>query len=239
MPEVRFTCPNCERPFPLDLTADALYCPHCRESYRLVHLGGETGWSPAEDGPLWHTQRIQPLHRRVKFVKQEISMKNTGTGRARARRLKRQQRKSRLPLLGTGFFALGLIAVLWFFTLFAGDIGGIVLAAELIPESWETTQFVPTDPATPTATHRPTNTATITPSPTPTNTATPLPHNLVTATAWQATLDQAIANSHAMQTQNVLKDAATQTALPPLLTAMASNRNAIATQTADANSGSR
>jgi DNA-directed RNA polymerase subunit RPC12/RpoP len=219
MPEVRFTCPNCERLIPLDLTTDALYCPYCGESYRLVHMGGETGWSLAEDGPLWHTQRIQPLHRRVKFVKQETSRKNTGTGRARARRLKRQQRKSRLPLLGTGFFALGLIAVLWFFTLFAGDISGIVLAAELIPESWETTQFIPTDPFTPTA--------------------TPLPHNLVTATAWQATLDQAIANSHAMQTQNVLKDFATQTALPPLLTAMASDRNAIATQTANANSGVR
>ncbi|MEJ2709616.1 MAG: hypothetical protein P8074_18540 [Anaerolineales bacterium] len=239
MPEVRFTCPNCERLIPLDLTTDALYCPYCGESYRLVHMGGETGWSLAEDGPLWHTQRIQPLHRRVKFVKQETSRKNTGTGRARARRLKRQQRKSRLPLLGTGFFALGLIAVLWFFTLFAGDISGIVLAAELIPESWETTQFIPTDPFTPTATHHPTNTATITPSPTPTNTATPLPHSLVTATAWQATLDQAIANSHAMQTQNVLKDFATQTALPPLLTAMASDRNAIATQTANANSGVR
>ena len=239
MPEVRFTCPNCERLFPLDLTAKALYCPHCGESYRLVHLGGETGWRPAEDGPLWHTQRIQPLHRRVEFAKKETSGKKTGTGRARARRLKRQQRKSRFPLLGTGFFALGLIAVLCFFTLFAGDISGIVLAAELIPDTRETTKLAPTNPTTPTATHQPTNTPTITPSPTATSTATPLPNSLVTATAWQATLDQAITNSHAMQTQNVLKDAATQTALPPLLTAMASDRSAIATQTADANSGGR
>jgi hypothetical protein len=239
MPEIRFTCPNCEKLFPLDLTAEALYCPHCGESYRLVHLGGETGWRPAEDGPLWHTQRIQPLYRRVEFAKQETSEKKTSLGRARARRLKRQQRKSLFPLLGTSFFALGLIAVIWIFTLFAGDINGIVLAAELIPESWEATQLAPTNPTSPTATHYPTNTPTITPSPTPTNTATPLPHSLVTATAWQATLDQAIVNSHAMQTQNVLKDAATQTALPPLLTVMASDRSAIATQTADANAGGK
>lgn len=239
MPEVRFTCPNCEKLFPLDLTADALYCPHCGDSYQLVHMGGETGWKPAEDGPLWHTQRIQPLHKRVKFAKQKTSRKKNGTGRARARRLKRQQRKNRFPLLGTGFFALGLIAVLCFFTFFAGDISGIVSAAELIPESWEATQLTPTAPITPSATHHPTNTPTITPSPTPTNTATPLPQSLVTATAWQATLDQAIANSHTMQTQNVLKEAATQTALPPLLTSMASDRMANATQTADANTGGR
>ena len=239
MPEVHFTCPNCEKRIPLDLTANDLYCPRCGEKYQLVHLGGEMGWKPAKGDPLWHTQRIQPLHRQVKFGKRQASREMSGIGHARARRLKRQQRKSRFTFVGTGFFALGLIVVLWLITSFAPDISGIVLAAELAPDTGRASQLAPTRTTSATATPYPTNTPTTTPTPIPTQTPTSLPQNLVTATAWQATLDQAIANSHAIQTQNVLKEAATQTALPPLLTSMAVDRMEGATQTAAVQSAGR
>lgn len=76
------------------------------------------------------------------------------------------------------------------------------------------------------------STATPTPTPTPTATPTPLPPYLAQATAWQATLDQAAAASHATQTLVAANYAATQTALPPTLTAMAQDRQATATQIA-------
>jgi DNA-directed RNA polymerase subunit RPC12/RpoP len=239
MPEAHFACPNCEKSIPLDLTTDDLFCPHCGGKYQLVHLGGEVGWKPVKDGPLWQTQRIHPLYRRVKFSKQGDSTHNPGLGRARARRLKRQQHKSRLTFVRTGFLALGMIAALWLITSFAPQISGIVLAADLVPDTWEPSPFTPTNTASPTRTTYPTHTPTTTPTPLPTQTPTPLPQSLLTATAWQTTLDQAIVNSHAMQTQNVLKEAATQTALPPLLTAMAEDRISNATQTAAAQSAGR
>jgi hypothetical protein len=55
---------------------------------------------------------------------------------------------------------------------------------------------------------------------------------LLQATAWQATLDQAAAASHATQTLVAGNYAATQAALPPTLTAMAQERQATATQIA-------
>ncbi len=72
----------------------------------------------------------------------------------------------------------------------------------------------------------PTATATPTLIPTATPTPTPLSARLVQATAWQATLDQAAAFSHATQTQAAGQYAATQTALPPILTANAIDRAA-------------
>jgi hypothetical protein len=74
----------------------------------------------------------------------------------------------------------------------------------------------------------PTPTPTFTPSPT----ATPIPPSLVTATAWQEVLEQALSNSRATQTRAAGSYAATQTALPPLLTAMAQDRAATAVQKA-------
>lgn len=73
----------------------------------------------------------------------------------------------------------------------------------------------------------PTATATFVPTTTPT--ATPLPAHLIQATAWQATLEQAAVYSHATQTQAAGQYAATQTALPPILTANALDRAATAT----------
>jgi hypothetical protein len=72
-------------------------------------------------------------------------------------------------------------------------------------------------------------TATASPSPTATPTPTPLPAHLIQATAWQATLDQAAMFSHATQTQAAGQYAATQTALPPILTANALDRAATST----------
>jgi hypothetical protein len=85
-------------------------------------------------------------------------------------------------------------------------------------------------PSTPTAT--PTETSTPAATYTPTATPTPLPAHLQQATAWQATVEQAAFNSHATQTMVAGNYAATQTALPPTLTAMAQNRQATATQKA-------
>jgi hypothetical protein len=78
-----------------------------------------------------------------------------------------------------------------------------------------------TEPLLPTATASPTPTATPTP--------TPLPAHLIQATAWQATLDQAAVFSHATQTQAAGQYSATQTALPPILTANALDRAATST----------
>jgi hypothetical protein len=75
-------------------------------------------------------------------------------------------------------------------------------------------------------------TATASPSPTATPTATALPAHLLQATAWQATLDQAAIYSHATQTQAAGQYAATQTALPPVLTANALDRAATSTAAA-------
>jgi hypothetical protein len=83
-----------------------------------------------------------------------------------------------------------------------------------------TPTIIPTETPTPMATH------------TPTASATPLPAHLQQATAWQATVEQAAYDSHATQTLVAGNYAATQTALPPTLTAMAQQRQATATQKA-------
>jgi hypothetical protein len=75
----------------------------------------------------------------------------------------------------------------------------------------------------------PTQTATPTPLPTATPTPTILPPILIQATAWQATLDTAEGLSHATQTQAAAQYATTQTALPPILTANAVERENTAT----------
>ena len=156
-------------------------------------------------------------------------------GQARRRQLRRQRRKRWLG--GT----LRLFALLWL-------LGGVLLpfamhqytntqaaAVESVSQEGSlgqlparTAVFAIEIAASPTFS-LPTQTATPTLLPTATPTPTALPKRLIQATAWQATLDQAAGFSHATQTQAAGQYAATQTALPAILTANAIERNATAT----------
>ena len=156
-------------------------------------------------------------------------------GRARRRQLRRQRRKHWLS------GALRLFALLW---LLSGALLPFVMhqytntkAATVESVSQEgslgqlpvsTAIFAGEIAASPTSS-LPTRTATPTLLPTATPTPTALPERLIQATAWQATLDQAAGFSHATQTQAAGQYAATQTALPAILTANAIERNATAT----------
>jgi len=160
------------------------------------------------------------------------------SGRARQRQLWRQKRNRWLGGMARVLTSLWLIMGAFFPVIFYG---------------YTSTRAAPSHPASPgrmankntsgtvlsiaqpsvTPTPEPQMpTATFYPSPTATQTATPLPPSLIQATAWQATLEQAAAFSYATQTQASGQYAATQTALPPILTANALERAATATAVA-------
>jgi hypothetical protein len=156
------------------------------------------------------------------------------TGRARRRQMRRQSRQS---WVGGGVRLFAMIWLMVGMLLPAGMHRYTVTQAATINSKWQLhpaplTGGTPVSegPLTSSPTPMlPTPTSTASPSPTATPTATPLPAHLVQATAWQATLDLAADYSHATQTQAAGQYAATQTALPPVLTANALNRAATST----------
>ena len=159
-------------------------------------------------------------------------------GAARQRQLRRQRRRRWLGGLTRGF------ALVWLL------VGALL---PMVMHSYSGTQAAPEAPGSQdhsrveklpgidklshlaisasqsSTTSTPTHTATPTPLPTATPTPTALPLRLRQATAWQATLDSAAGLSHATQTQAAGQYAATQTALPPILTANAIEREITAT----------
>jgi hypothetical protein len=156
-------------------------------------------------------------------------------GRARRRQLRRQRRKRWLSQ------AVRVFALVW---LLAGAVLPLLIhtytntqaaSANPVSQGRAVMQMLPETAisagymaATPTWLP-PTQTATATLFPTASPTSTPLPAGLIQATAWQATLDIAAGFSHATQTQAAGQYRATQTALPPILTANALDREATAT----------
>ena len=159
----------------------------------------------------------------------------TPIGRARGRQLKRKNKKRWLGDV------VRLFAASW---LLFGMLMPVILYRSSITEAapdnstWTQRSAAPKTGSTavsagiplltPTLT-TPIPTATATPAPTSAPTSTPLPAHLVQATAWQATLEMAASYSYATQTQAAGQYSATQTAIPPILTANALDRAATST----------
>jgi len=156
-------------------------------------------------------------------------------GRARRRQLIRQRRKRWFGDILRGF------ALVW---LLCGAILPLVFYSYTISQAAQTEYPFKNHSTRPRLTDAPiyaimqgplpttlapTFTETPTSMPTATPTPTPLPPILIQATAWQATLDTALGYSRATQTQAAGQYAATQTSLPPVLTANALERSVTAT----------
>jgi hypothetical protein len=260
--KTRFRCPYCQALFPVKLNQKRFACPRCGHSFATVRLAThQRGWMalPQVAWERAHSQVIQPFPKRrdlraavppEKYHPPRQPEKVTGVdqpplGAARVRReRRRKRRRAALPLALIGLAAV-FLALLVYPRGAMGQSGSDGQGAYASPyaatkmpaatfsagEPAERQAALTRDPngvSTPTPTQTPTPAATTTPS----ATATPLPAHLLQATAWQATLEQAAADSHATQTLVAGNYAATQTALPPTLTAMAQARQATATKKA-------
>lgn len=252
----RFQCPYCQAMFPVRLSQRRFECPRCGHGFAIARLGKhERGWIalPQMAWERAHSQVIRPFPKRGELraaapaeqrgerrrPEKVVSDTPVRMGAARLRRERRRKRKRMaLPLVLISLTAV-FLALLVYPHAVRGQSGpeqvGVVVnetarpitvvqAADQIATETGEQQAM----ATPTPSQAPTATST----PTPTATATPLPAHLQQATAWQATLDQAVVASHATQTLVADNYEATQTALPPTLTAMAQERQATATQKA-------
>jgi hypothetical protein len=210
-------------------------CPRCGKFFGMVQFDGEVGWVPEPGNPPWRTSEIHSF--KEGFFVGPDKQEAVEPGTARARRRYRQQNPRRRNISALLLASLVLAAILPLYPYIMPAISQSAFAADFLSLSSEpfagpaTAAPVPT--ATPVPGNDPQEAPAITPSATPTQlpTATPLPESLLIATAWQATLDQASAYSYAIQTENAAMYAATGTALPPRLTAMAAER-AAGTQTA-------
>lgn len=244
MPQVSFHCPRCNTRFPVLLQDDQYSCPECGSSFRLLHSGRGVAWVSNDQGPLWKTSMVHPVSERFILKKKQGEQVDQAIGAAQARQLQRHYKKSQRRVVTLGFLLIALSLLVLATPLFNPLVRAIASSAEdlfVVSQAFtpQATQLpLATLPPPATATATPTATAlppaTSTPAPSLTPTATQLPPELVVATAWQATLDRAVVRSHAMQTANAIEYRATQTALPPILTAMAEERSVVATQTAQA-----
>lgn len=257
MHQVTFHCPRCRTHFPVVLQEDQYSCPECGSSFRLVHDRRGVDWVSNDSAPQWLTCSIQPVNERFTFQdKEDAPLQEIGA--ARVRRLKRHRLRSRRRALTCVFLSIVLFAFSLLTPLASPMAHAISSSAESlladaqsmaahhadlpVKFSTQTEIQVPGFPShTPTRIQPSENawllvsaTATATLYARPSATPTPLPPTILAATAWQATLAQAVIRSHNIQTANAIEYSATQAALPPLLTEMAGERAAIATQTAQA-----
>lgn len=254
MTPVRFNCPRCNRSFPILFQEHRFACPECGSRYHLLHSRHGFEWAPDLTGPAWQTQEIRPVSEGFIFPEKEIHLEGANLGEARMRQIQRQSsRKSHRRTAALVLLSL-ILAIVYMLTPLASPVMQAIASSA---ENWLQNPEPPSEPpaylsvlptAAPTlipTTARPSPTPTSTPVPatptlaptsTPIPSATPLPLDLLIATAWQATVDQAVVESHTIQTANALQWSTTQTALPPILTALSEERALIATQTAEARS---
>jgi hypothetical protein len=257
----RFQCPYCQAIFAVEPLKKRFACPRCGHTFATVRMDRlERGWIalPQMAWQQAHSQVVRPfpgrgeLHaagapdeRPAQSRMAEAAGRDTRLpGAARQRREgRRKRRRAALPMA-----IIALVAVCAAVLLhppgamgreagLAGVDGGRIETGKGVDSIDKGVDSIdpygnPVRSAMPTASPTPLATASATTTPTPTATPTPLPPALLQATAWQATLDQAAAASHATQTLVADNYAATQTALPPTLTAMAQDRYATATQKA-------
>jgi predicted RNA-binding Zn-ribbon protein involved in translation (DUF1610 family) len=238
----RFQCPYCQAIFAVKALQKRFECPRCGHAFATVRLDGrERGWMalPQVAWERAHSQVVRPFPRRgelhaapaadeggVQSPPAGSASEAARTGAARLRRERRRKRKR----LALPMALIAMAAV--FMALLLYPPGAMGREAGVDGVDPYNASAAPTLAALPSASNTPVATATPTMIATPTATPTPLPPNLAQATAWQATLEQAAADSHATQTLVAGNYAATQTALPPTLTAMAQERQATATQKA-------
>ena len=236
--------------FPVTLSQRHFACPRCGHGFAIARLEThQRGWIalPQVAWEQAHSQVIRPFPKRGELraaapAESSGERRQPGSaiggdpppvGAARMRRERRRRRKrAALPLALIGL-ATVILALLVYPRGAMGQSGPE--EGGMGTSSWVTNVAAAVaDYPIQSATANPTPTETPTPaaSATPTASATPLPARLQEATAWQATLEQAAADSHATQTLVAGNYAATQTALPPTLTAMAQERQATATQKA-------
>jgi hypothetical protein len=252
----RFQCPYCQAMFPVRLNQRRFECPRCGHGFSIARLGRhERGWM-AVPQMAWeraHSQVIRPFPKRGELraaapadQRRENRQSTHATsvnppviGAARMRRERRLKRKRMaLPMVLIGLTAV-FLALLVYPHAVKGEstseqvetaVSEMAKPITVVQAAYPIATDTSAQPAT--MTPIPSQTPTTTATPTPTATATPLPAHLQQATAWQATLEQAAAASHATQTLVAGNYEATQTALPPILTAMAQERQATATQKA-------
>jgi hypothetical protein len=256
----RFQCPYCKALFPVKLNQKRFACPRCGHAFATVRLAiHQRGWIalPQVAWEQAHSQVIRPFPTRRDLRASALAAGSHAShpmpggmgsdsppqGAARLRReRRRKRRRAALPLALMGLAAV-FLALMVYPRVVLGQSGSDTqgadfsssTAAEMQAEKISLDEAAARQ-ASPAYNPASTPTSTATPTPdatsTPTATATPLPAHLLLATAWQATLEQAAADSHATQTLVAGNYAATQTALPPTLTAMAHSRQATATQKA-------
>jgi hypothetical protein len=116
--------------------------------------------------------------------------------------------------VGFGALCVILAAILAPGRHFTPGKAAAIHTATQTPTSQSSPTFFPTQTLASSPTPAPSGTATRTPIPTPTF----RPED-VQVTAWQVQFEQAAATSHAVQTLNVQNLSASQTALPPTVTA--------------------
>jgi hypothetical protein len=257
--KTRFRCPYCQALFPVLLNHKTFACPRCGHAFATVRLGThQRGWMalPQVAWEQAHSQVIRPFPKRRDLRAAPIpgdrprrQPPQNGAagdppppGAARLRQARRRKRRQAvLPLTLTGLLAV-LLALLVYPR---GVLGQSAAPASpppssisRPPETFERSNVAaiqrsfPVPGLPPSSQIEIRNSPPPTSTPTPTPTATPLPAHLLQAAAWQATLEQAAAASHATQTLVAGNYAATQAALPPTLTAMAQERQATATRRA-------
>jgi hypothetical protein len=256
--KTRFQCPYCKALFPVTLNQKRFACPRCGHAFATVRLAPhQRGWMalPQMGWEQAHSQVIRPFPTRRDLRSAALAAGSHAPqpvpggmgsdpppqGAARMRRERRRRhRRAALPLALLGL-ATVFLALMVYPRVVLGQSGSDTLGADS-PGAATTEMRIANFSLDQAAagqsspTHHPTTGSTATPTPaatsTPAATATPLPAHLLQATAWQATLEQAAAASHATQTLVASNYAATRTALPPTLTAMAQSRQATATQKA-------
>ena len=236
--QFKFCCPNCKALFPVEARPKKFGCHHCGQTFTMVDLGKRgRGWISDQShltGPAV-SQIIHPLKKLPRWRPGDQMIPPPEVPRMGAARLRRQRRRAmRRPVsILSGILLVVLVGL-------ALISPGVVQGHTNLPDELASTSskiqadISPARTATPTrlSSPAPTLTSTPTPTPTPSPTAISLTESQVIATAWQATVEQAASFSHATQTQVIEKFSATQTSLPPTLTVMALDREAVATEKA-------
>jgi hypothetical protein len=234
--QFQFCCPNCKALFPVEARLGKFACHCCGQTFTMMDLGKRgRGWTSDQvrlPGPAV-SQVIHPLKKLPRWRPGDQMVPSPVVPRMGAARLRRQRRKAmRRPV--SLLFGIMLLVLAGLAVISPGAVQGRTnLPDEPDPTSLNTGAAArPPSAETPTPTSSPAPTLTLTPTPSPSSTATSLTESQVIATVWQATVDQAASFSHATQTQVVEKLSATQTSLPPTLTVMAQDRDAIAAEKA-------
>ena len=231
---VRFSCPRCHTSFPVVLQDNQFSCPECSGQYQFTRTGDhDLGWISAPQGRVWETTVIQPIDRHFTFVSEPSPGQADNLGAARTRKLMRQSRRSGRKQAAVFVLALALASLFLLGSNLVPAIAGNI-SSEHLQTSVANQIMAPIIPSPAPLNSTPFPAATATATSAPTRTPTPLPRNLLIATAWQATLDQAIVQSYATETRNANQYQATETALPPILTMMAIERSEVGTATAEA-----